>query len=87
MEWLDGRNGSAFGSVAWSGNDLTFTVTTAAGANGIQAMIPTSSIKGTVTGVTRGGTPVTFTTETIKGVQYAVFTVTAGNYAVRYSGS
>jgi hypothetical protein len=84
LEWLDGRNGSAFGAVAWSGNDLTFTVTTAAGANGLQAMIPTTSSKGTLTSVTRNGAAVTFTTETIKGVPYAVFSATAGTYAVRY---
>jgi phosphodiesterase/alkaline phosphatase D-like protein len=85
LTWLDGRNGSAFGAVAWSGNDLTFTVTTAAGANGLQAMIPTVSSKGTLTSVTRNGSPVAVTTETIKGVQYAVFPTTAGAYAVRYN--
>ena len=36
-------------------------------------MVPTASAAGPLTGITRDGSPVAFTTETIKGVEYAVF--------------
>src|SRR5262249_2034840 len=32
LTWLDGRNGSAFGSLAWTGGTLTFTIQQATGA-------------------------------------------------------
>ena len=53
--WLDGRNGSSFGSLAWSGDTLSFTIAVGAGANGLQAMVPTQSAVGALTGLTRGG--------------------------------
>ena len=40
LDWLDGRNGSSFQNVVWSGNVLSFTVAVAAGASGLQAMVP-----------------------------------------------
>jgi hypothetical protein len=85
LEWLDGRNGSSFGSIAWSGNTLTFTIAVGAGANGLRAMVPTSSIGGTLTGITRNGSAVAYTTQVIKGVEYALFAATAGSYSATYS--
>jgi Bacterial Ig domain/3-keto-disaccharide hydrolase len=85
LQWLDGRNRSSFGAIAKSGATLTFTITTADGANGLQALLPTASATGTLTAIARGGTPIAFTTETIKGVSYAVFTATAGSYQATYS--
>ena len=40
LTWIDGRNGSRFGAITWSGNALSFTITAAAGANGLRAMLP-----------------------------------------------
>jgi hypothetical protein len=85
LTWLDGRNGSSFGSIAWSGNTLTFTVTAAAGANGLRAMLPTSSTAGTLASITTGGNPVSFTTETVKGISYAVFPASSGTYSAAYA--
>ena len=31
LEWLDGRNGSSFGAISWSGSTLAFTVALAPG--------------------------------------------------------
>ena len=42
LQWLDGRNGSSFSSVALSGNVLSFTVTVGANANNLRAMLPTN---------------------------------------------
>ena len=50
LTWLDGRNNSSFGSIAWSANKLTFTIDHAPGANGLRAMVPTSSAVGTFYG-------------------------------------
>ena len=36
LQWLDGRNGSSFGSLAWSGNVLSFSITVGANANNLQ---------------------------------------------------
>ena len=32
LTWLDGRNGSSFGSLSWSGNNLSFTIVVGTGA-------------------------------------------------------
>jgi phosphodiesterase/alkaline phosphatase D-like protein len=87
LTWLDGRNGSSFGDSTWSGNTLTFSLTTASGANGLQAMLPTNGPTGVLTALARGGQPVTYTLQVIKGVQYAFFPATAGSYAATYAGA
>ncbi len=46
LQWLDGRNGSSFGSLTWNGNKLDFTIGVGAGANGLRAMVPTTSAVG-----------------------------------------
>jgi hypothetical protein len=85
LTWLDGRNGSSFGSIAWSSGTLTFTIAPGAGANGLTAMVPTASGSGgTLTTLTRDGANVTFTTQTIKGLEYAFFSADAGSYAATY---
>ena len=84
LSWLDGRNASDFRSFSWSGNTLGFTVSVGVGASGIQVLLPTQSPSGSLASVTRSGSPVPFTTETIKGIQYAVFTGVDGTYAATY---
>jgi len=85
LTWLDGRNGSSFGAISWSGNALSFTVTAAPGANGLRGLLPRITPAGTLASLTVGGNPVTFTTETIKGISYAVFPATAGSYVATYA--
>ncbi len=84
LDWLDGRNNSSFTSINWSGDTLTFGVQKDIRANGIQANIPFRTSAGVVTAVTRDGLVVAFTSESIKGVDYAVFDAQAGNYIVVY---
>ena len=55
-----------------------------AGANGLQAMLPTQGGGSPLTGLTRDGVAVPYTTETIKGVAYAVFTAQPGTHQVSY---
>lgn len=85
LTWLDGRNGSKFGAITWSGNTLSFTVTAAAGANGLRGLIPATTSAGTLASLTVGGNPVTFTTEIIKGITYAVFPAASGSYVATYA--
>jgi hypothetical protein len=85
LTWIDGRNGSSFSSFGWSGSVLTFSVTVGAGATGLQAMLPVSATGKTLSALSRGGTAVPYTVQTIKGVQYAVFTAAAGTYAATYA--
>ena len=86
LEWLDGRNGSTFTDIAWDGAHLTFGITVGAGANGLQGMLPMASGTAQLTNLTRGGSPVSYSEETVKGVSYATFTAQAGSYIATYSG-
>jgi hypothetical protein len=84
LTWLDGRAASSFRSIGWSGGTLTFTVAADPSARGLQAMLPTAGPNGTLQTLTRGGTPVVYATQTIKGVQYALFPAADGQYAAVY---
>ena len=86
LQWLDGRNSSSFGSITWSGNTLTFNITQATGARNLQAMLPTNGPSGTLSSITLRGNPVTFTTQTIKGMSYAMFAAATGTYQAVYGG-
>ena len=59
LDWLDGRNGSSFGSIAWNPGVLTFTVVRVSTANGLTAMVPAHAKGGALLGITRDGSPVT----------------------------
>ena len=84
LQWLDGRNASSFRNLTWSGSTLTFAIDVGAGANGLQALLPASSGAGPLTMISRGGAPISYTLQTLKGIQYAVFTATAGAYDATY---
>lgn len=73
LDWVDGRNFSAFSGISWNGNALDFFVSTGGSANGLYALLPTQSNAGPLQSITRNGNPVTYTTETIKGIEYAIF--------------
>ncbi|MDQ3776780.1 MAG: DUF4082 domain-containing protein [Pseudomonadota bacterium] len=85
MAWLDGRNNSSFGALSWSGNSLSFSVTQNSAANGLQALVPRVVNGVVVTGITRNGSPITFTTEIIKGVSYAVVSALSGAYVASFA--
>jgi hypothetical protein len=84
LRWLDGRNGSSFGSLTWSGNVLGFNVTVASTARNIRAMLPTQVGAVSLASIAQGATTVPFTTQTIKGVSYAFFAVSTGAYQATY---
>ncbi|MEJ5308916.1 MAG: DUF4082 domain-containing protein [Anaerolineae bacterium] len=84
LTWWDGHNTSSFRDLSWNDNVLSFSVSAGPGANGLQAMIPVHSAVGPLTGITLNGNPVSYITETIKGVEYALVTANAGVYAASY---
>ena len=85
LEWLDGRNNSSFDSFTWDGSTLSFSVTQDFGANGLQILIPLESDAGIIDSITRDGILVSYTTETIKGINYAQVAGTDGIYTATYS--
>lgn len=85
QQWLDGRNGSSFSAMAWNGTQLSFTVNALADARNLQGMLPLQSVDGQLTALTRDGSPATFTVENIKGISYAFFDATNGDYVATYS--
>jgi hypothetical protein len=84
-DWLDGRNSSSFGSIAWDGTTLAFTIAVGTGARNLMGMLPARSGAAPLSALDRGGSPVPFTREIIKGVEYAFFPATAGAYAATYA--
>jgi hypothetical protein len=85
LDWLDGRNASTFGSLAWNGDALSFTIGVGAGANHLRAMLPMQGGGGQLSGLTLNGAPLTYATETIKGIAYATFPASAGDYLASYA--
>ena len=85
LVWLDARNSSSFANLAFSGNTLTFNVNAAPGANRLQGMLPVSNGALILTSVMRDGVVVPTTTQTIKGVTYALFAATSGAYTATYA--
>ena len=84
LDWVDGRNNSSFGGFSWSVNTLQFSLSQAAGATGLTALLPTQSPAGTLSTVTRNGVATPFTTQIIKGISYAFFPAQTGNYVAVY---
>jgi hypothetical protein len=84
LEWLDGRNGSSFKGLRFEAGQLRFTIETATGARGLQAMVPTRSAGGRLVGLTRDGMPVSTSSRSVKGIDYEVFDAPAGEYVATY---
>jgi hypothetical protein len=85
LTWLDGRNGSSFGSLTWAGDSLSFNVVVGSGARNLRGMVPRISAAGPLTKLTRGGTSLAYTVQTIKGIEYAMFPAdVAGAYVASY---
>jgi hypothetical protein len=84
LTWLDGRNGSAFSAIGWDGGTLRFDLAVGAGARNLRAMLPIQVGPLGLATIRRGTTTVAFTTETIKGITYAIFPALAGSHSATY---
>ncbi len=89
LTWLDGRNNSFFSNMTWSSNQLSFNIVARSGAKNLKTMLPLYSETGQLISITMNGSPVSYTTQTIKGMAYAFFPAATGNntYVADYSGS
>jgi hypothetical protein len=85
LTWVDGRNASTIRGLSWNAGTLTFVTTVGAGANGLQTMLPLQGPAGALTSITRAGNAVPYTVQTIKGVQYALFTAATAAYVATYA--
>jgi len=85
LDWTDGRNNSSIRGLSWSAGTLTFETTIAAGANGLETLLPTQGPSGTLTSLTCGGSPRPYTVSTIKGIQYAMFDAVTGTCTASYN--
>ena len=87
LNWLDGRNNSSFGSITWNGSQLSFSITAYIAADNLRTMLPLYSSNGHLTAITRNGSGISFTIQTIKGMQYAFFDAPVGinNYVATYT--
>ncbi|SFH06693.1 Por secretion system C-terminal sorting domain-containing protein [Pontibacter chinhatensis] len=85
LTWLDGRNGSSFSAMSWNGGELRFTVSVANGARSLQGMLPMTETTGPLVKLTLNGATVPIVkTEFIKGVEYAFFPASPGEYIATY---
>jgi hypothetical protein len=85
LTWLDGRSDSKMTNLAWNGATLTFNASVATGAqNMLKGMLPIHSSNGPLQSITRSGAAVNYTTQTIKGIEYAFFSATNGTYTANY---
>ena len=87
LTWLDGRNSSSFGGLSWNGSALSFNVSRGSGANGLRAMLPSTSSVGSLTSITGPNGPVTYSLETVKGMGYASFEAVSGAYTASYASA
>jgi hypothetical protein len=85
LDWLDGRNGSSFQGLSFSGGELHFTVAAAPGSTGLRAMVPVNAAAGQLQKLTRNGAVANVTRRTVKGIDYAFFDAAAGgNFVASY---
>ncbi|WP_146173517.1 Ig-like domain-containing protein [Pontibacter mucosus] len=85
LTWLDGRNGSSFSAMSWNEGELRFTVSVANGARSLQGMLPMTETTGPLVKLTLNGATVPIVkTEFIKGVEYAFFPASPGEYVATY---
>jgi hypothetical protein len=84
LTWVDGRDRSGFSHFTWNGSTLGFDVTAAAGSNGMQGMLPIRAKGKTLTSISWDGSAVAYTTQTIKGIDYAFFSALSGTYSATY---
>ena len=71
--------------MSWNAGTFTFVTTVGSGADGLQTVLPLQGPSGTLSALTCAGSPRSFTTQTIKGIQYAMFTTVNGTCSATYN--
>ena len=87
LTWLDGRNASSFANFAWSSGVLGFDVVAGRRARrACAACCRRVWTTGSLRASPAEASPVTWTTETLKGISYAMFDAQPGTYVASYTG-
>ena len=81
LDWVDGRNSSTIRGLSWNARHVHLR-------HHRRRRAPTACRRccrcrarpGRSRAITRGGSPVTYTVQTIKGIQYAMFTAATATY-------
>jgi fibronectin type 3 domain-containing protein len=84
LTWVDGRNASTIRGLSWNAGTFTFVTTVGAGAQGLQTMLPVQGPSGTLQSLSCAGSSQPFSAQTIKGIQYAMFTTVNGTCTANY---
>ncbi|MDE3095520.1 MAG: fibronectin type III domain-containing protein [Chloroflexota bacterium] len=87
LQFTQMRHDSTISGVAWAGGTLTFTYAASGSGDPISVMLPASFNGSPLSSVQVNGSPVAYTTQTIKGVDYAFAPVNAGtwNFSATYT--
>jgi len=86
VDWLEGRENSQFADLASaSTGKVTFTIKAGEQADGLRALMPMEDKGGTLSSLKKSGVTVSYQTQTMKGISYAVFNAVPGEYEVMYS--
>ena len=84
LDWIDGRDNSSFGGLGFDGSRLRFTLHQAAGARGLEAMLPAAAPAGALSSLTLNGAPVATGSRNVKGIEYLAFAGAPGDYVATY---
>jgi hypothetical protein len=85
LRWLDGRNASSFQKISWQNGKLRFEISVSAGGNGLQVILPMSSVVGDLSQITADGVPVKFQREESAGLEYAAFPASPSKFEAIYA--
>ena len=85
LTWLDGRNASSFDPIAYSSGDPQLPRHGRRGRDRPARHGAGDVRRHARSAMTRDGAPLTFTRETIKGVEYATFPASIGAYTASYA--
>ncbi|WP_158648015.1 Ig-like domain-containing protein [Nocardioides houyundeii] len=88
LDWVDGRYASRFSDLRWSKDEMTFSVVADPRAEEmLRGMLPVRALGGELLELARDGERVETTIRSVKGVKYAFFDATTGEYAARYASA
>jgi len=77
LDFVEARDGAHFDNIHWDGATLAFDFSTPVGGQDLTLMVPAQAAGGNLQSIQVNGSPTTYVVETIKGRDYALFTLTA----------
>ena len=82
LDFVEARNASGFNNIRWNGAALDFVFQTPQAGHDLTLMIPSEQEGSLLASITVDGVPVSYTTDVIKGLTYALFTTQAARARV-----